>query len=133
MQPSSKQVVFAITCASCAVLLVACATVRMPNLLHPGPAGYQRADALQWDPYPLDDIGPPVEGARPREYARPIPEVKRGQTFTPKRPTLQPITWPTLSVPSLPAAPAQPVPSQPAFPYAPPVQSAPPPTIRPPY
>ena len=114
--------------ASASMLLAGCATIRMPDLLHPGPAGYQRADALQWDPYPLDDIGPPVEGARPREYARPIPEIKRGQTFTPKRPALQPVPWPTLTVPSLPAPPAQPV-----YPFAPPVPSTPPPTIRPPY
>ena len=117
-----------IVVASGLVLLAGCATIRMPDLLHPGPAGYQRANALQYDPYPLDDIGPPVEGARPREYARPIPEVKRGQTYTPKRPALQPIPWPTLSVPSLPAAPAQPV-----YQFAPPVQSLPPAPVRPPY
>ena len=69
-------------------LLTGCPTIRMPDLYHPGSAGYQRANALQFDPYPLDDVAPPVAGGRPREYDRPIPEVKRGQTFTPKRPEL---------------------------------------------
>ena len=107
----------------------------MPDLLHPGPAGLQRADALQWDPYPLDDVGPPVEGGRPREYARPIPEVTRGQAFTPKRPQLRPIPWPTLSLPSLPPAPAAgAVPAQPVYQFAPPMQpSSPPYSVRPPY
>src|SRR3972149_4902031 len=62
--------------------LTGCATVRMPELSPPGTAGYQRANALQFDPYPLDDVAPPVAGARPKEYDRPIPEVKRGQTYT---------------------------------------------------
>jgi hypothetical protein len=128
MQSLSKQVEIGTFIACGAMLLGGCATVRMPNFAHPGPAGLQRAEALQWDPYPLDDIGPPVAGGRPREYARPIPEVKRGQTFTPKRPTLKPIPWPSFTVPGPPATSAQPV-----IPYAPPVQSPPPSIVRPPY
>lgn len=62
----------------------------MPQLANPGTAGYQRYNALQFDPYPLDDVAPSVTGSRPREYERPIPEVKRGQAFTPKRPTPAP-------------------------------------------
>lgn len=71
--------------ATWAIALTGCPTIRTPQLANPGPAGYQRYNALQFDPYPLDDVGPPVAGARPQEYARPIPEVKRGQAFTPKR------------------------------------------------
>jgi len=71
--------------ATLAVTLTGCPTIRTPQLANPGPAGYQRYNALQFDPYPLDDVAPPVAGARPQEYARPIPEVKRGQAFTPKR------------------------------------------------
>lgn len=89
--------------ASLAVALTGCPTIRMPQLANPGPAGYQRYNALQFDPYPLDDVAPPVAGARPQEYARPIPEVKRGQAFTPKR--LRPA--PALTSPF--AAPASPV------------------------
>jgi hypothetical protein len=54
----------------------------MPQLYHPGSAGQQRYNALQYDPYPLDDVAPAVAGTRPKEYDRPIPEVKRGQTYT---------------------------------------------------
>ena len=61
---------------------------RMPRARYPGTAGYRRAIALQFDPYPLDDVAPPVAGGRPKEYDRPIPEVQRGQTFTPRRPKI---------------------------------------------
>ena len=84
MSPASHQLRIAL--AACAALaLTGCPTIRMPQLAGPGSAGYQRSNALQFDPYPLDDVAPPVAGGRPREYDRPIPEVKRGQIFTPKR------------------------------------------------
>lgn len=92
----------------------------MPDLASAGPAGAQRASALQWDPYPLDDVGPPVVGGRPQEYARPIPEVKRGQAFTPKRPELQPLPWfspgPSAGAPQpvFQPQPAPPLPSRPS-------------------
>ncbi len=53
--------------------------LRTPNFLHPGPVGPQRTAAIYHDPYPLDDIGPPVVGGRPNEYQRPVPEVVRGR------------------------------------------------------
>jgi len=130
--------------AGAAVVLTGCPTVRMPDLYHPGPAGYQRAQALQYDPYPLDDVGPPVAGARPKEYDRPIPEVKRGQTYTPKRPNLRPIAMPSFALPAAPVITAPPA-SPPATvsPLAPPANvpyqtlpAAPPPVstmVRPPY
>lgn len=78
----------------------------MPQLENPGSAGYQRYNALQFDPYPLDDVAPPVAGTRPREYERPIPEVKRGQIFTPKRlapapavPSFGPAVSPVITAP----------------------------------
>ncbi|MEM6331695.1 MAG: hypothetical protein AAF790_15800 [Planctomycetota bacterium] len=52
---------------------------RTPNWLHPGPAGPQRSDAILFDPYPLDDVGPDVVGSRPRGYQRPVPEVTRAR------------------------------------------------------
>ena len=83
---------------ACAVLaLVGCKGTIMPRLASPGTAGYQRYNALQFDPYPLDDVAPPVAGGRPNEYDRPIPEVKRGQKFTPRRPNLQPIAIPSFA------------------------------------
>jgi hypothetical protein len=50
-----------------------------PRLRNPGPAGYQRANAEAFDPYPLPDMGPPIVGGRPREFAIPRNEVERAQ------------------------------------------------------
>jgi hypothetical protein len=69
--------------------------IRFPNLFHPGWAPQQRAEALEHDPYPLDDMGPEVVGGRPREYQRPIPEVERARQGAP----------PPLGVPPSPVAP----------------------------
>jgi hypothetical protein len=87
--------------------------IRFPNLLHPGWAGQQRAEAIEHDPYPLDDVGPEVVGGWPREYQRPLNEVERVRLKAPPPIALQPIP-----VPSFPAAP-------------PPV--APPPVVTTPY
>lgn len=57
-------------------------TIRYPRLRHPGPAGYQRANAEAFDPYPLPDLGPPIDGGRPREFGIPRNEVERAQDFT---------------------------------------------------
>lgn len=66
-----------------AVLLVAgaagCADVARPSLFHPGPADYQQRRAERYDPYPEKDVGPPVVGARPREYENPPAEVLRAR------------------------------------------------------
>lgn len=114
-----------------ALLLTGCPTVRMPELYRPGPAGYQRANALQYDPYPLDDVAPPVAGARPREYDRPIPEVQRGQAYTPKRPNLRPIAVPSFAPPASSVITAPPaLPGATVSPFAPlPASGA----VRPPY
>jgi hypothetical protein len=54
------------------------------SIAHPGPAAYQRAQAIQHDPYVLNDVGPEVVGGRPREYQIPINEVERArQAATP--------------------------------------------------
>ncbi len=123
------------------LVLTGCPTIRMPDFHHPGSAGYQRANALQFDPYPLDDVAPPVAGARPKEYDRPIPEVERGQAFTPKRPNLRPIAFPPFAPTAAPVvttppgatvSPFAPPPNVPyrTMPLAPPPASS---TVRPPY
>ena len=62
--------------------LVACSSaVRQPRLLHPGPASFQRYNATQFDPYPQNDMGPEMVGARPPDYALPPDEVKRSRQF----------------------------------------------------
>ena len=52
-------------------------STRMPNLFDPGNAASQQYDAIYHDPYPLDDIGTPVEGGRPRAYSTSVPQVVR--------------------------------------------------------
>lgn len=37
-----------------------------------GPTQEQQRRAQRFDPYPKDDLGPAVTGARPREYDRPF-------------------------------------------------------------
>src|SRR4051812_20229123 len=53
------------------------------SIAHPGPVAYQRDQAIQHDPYPLDDVGPEVVGARPREFQRPLNEVERARLAAP--------------------------------------------------
>jgi len=48
----------------------------------------QKNRAVTFDPYPLNDIGPPVVGGRPREFANPLPEAQRNELTA--RP---PSTW----------------------------------------
>jgi len=72
------------------VAAIGCSSsTRMPNVYHPGTAQSQRMDAVRYDPYPLDDVGPEVTGARPLAYQRPLNEVKRAQLFAPPRVPLQ--------------------------------------------
>jgi hypothetical protein len=47
------------------------------SFAHPGPAAYQRAQAIRHDPYVLNDVGPEVVGGRPRDYLIPVNEVER--------------------------------------------------------
>ncbi len=105
-----RRVVFA---AFTAIVLGGCKGTIMPRLEGPGSAGYQRSNALQYDPYPLDDVAPPVAGGRPKEYDRPIPEVTRGKLFNFARPGEQPS-----AVPLFGPAVAPPITAPPAMPSA---------------
>ena len=78
----------------CALLLPlgACSpTVRRPQLLHPGPAWHQRANAEQYDPYSLNDVGPEIVGGRPRGFQKPPNEVTRARQQQPLGPWRAPI------------------------------------------
>jgi hypothetical protein len=115
-----------IVLAACAVLaLTGCKGTIMPQLASPGSAGYQRYQALQYDPYPLDDVAPPVAGTRPKEYDRPIPEVTRGRLFHYPQPG-----EPTIAAPSFGPAVAPPITAPPVMSSAP-VSAAAPPAIVP--
>jgi hypothetical protein len=61
--------------------------IRFPDLAHPGPAFVQRAEAIQHDPYPLNDIAPEIVGGRPLSYQQPISEAERAR-MVPARPIL---------------------------------------------
>jgi hypothetical protein len=94
------------------------------RLAHPGPTAYQRAAAIQHDPYLLDDVGPEVVGARPREYQRPLNEVQRARLAA----------TPPLGMQTPPPAGVIVAPPPPAYPAAPAAQPAPfPAQQRPPY
>jgi len=63
-------------------LVAGCGWIAPPTWFHPGPAPYQRQGAVDYDPYPLNDIGPPVVGGRPRGFQAPHSEVKRARPRT---------------------------------------------------
>lgn len=80
-----------------AVLLVAVSTlpacgpsIVRPQLAHPGPAPFQRARAVQFDPYPPNDVAPEIVGGRPAGYVRPPNEVERSRQHQPFGPWSNP-------------------------------------------
>jgi hypothetical protein len=92
--------------------------VRFPDFLHPGWARQQRSEAIEHDPYVLNDVGPEVIGGRPREYLQPVNEVERARMNAPPPVAVQPV--PVLSVPATP-----PVTTTPPVVTTPPVFTAP--------
>lgn len=67
--------------------LAACSSaIRKPQLLHPGPAGFQRNNAEQFDPFPSNDMGPEIVGGRPRGFLKPPNEVTRARQNNPIAP-----------------------------------------------
>ena len=61
------------------IFICGCGWLPWPNLYNPGPAHYQLRRALQHDPYPEDETGPPVEGGRPQGFEKGLPEPARVQ------------------------------------------------------
>ena len=60
---------------------VQAAGIQMPRLFNVPPPRAQVAEAQIWDPYILPDMGFPVDGTRPRDFAPP-PEATRGRWLT---------------------------------------------------
>ena len=56
-----------------------------PNLAHPGTEANQQARAKVFEPYPDNEMGPPVVGGRPREYQDPRPSFAILQDMHPNR------------------------------------------------
>jgi hypothetical protein len=70
--------------AKCAVVSLALAALTgcalpPPQFSAPGPAVYQQKRAQLFDPYPENDVGPPVVGGRPQSYENPIAEPSRAR------------------------------------------------------
>jgi len=63
------------------LLLGACGCTSMdrPHWFQPGTARSQQTKALRYDPYPENEPGPTMVGARPREYQKPPPECSRAR------------------------------------------------------
>jgi len=98
-----------ITKISLMALLPACGgCLATPNLAHPGTEPYQQARARVWEPYPENEPGPPVVGARPREYQEPTAEPNRvmprlGEAVV--APSAQAVPQPPLAQPPIVTAP----------------------------
>ena len=66
-----------------------CASLGKPDWLEPGPAAYQRRKAVRFDPYLQEDVLPSslrlsiMDGTRPRDFAVPVPEVRRSRWWSP--------------------------------------------------
>lgn len=95
------------------------------SFAHPGPAAYQRAQAIQHDPYVLNDVGPEVVGGRPREYMIPVNEVDRARLAANRPAGLNPVP-PVVLGPS-----ATPVPAYTTVPPGMPVAAPTPPVGAP--
>ena len=53
--------------------------VAPPSFLRPGTAAQQQHRAEDFDPYPENDVAPPVVGSRPLGFKKPRTEVERSQ------------------------------------------------------
>ena len=71
--------VYLVPIAVLTLSLLGCGHLQWPRLRGPGPAHYQQYQATVYDPYPENDIGPPVVGGRPRGYQNPYPQTERLQ------------------------------------------------------
>lgn len=74
---------------ACAATSTGCASLGKPQWLDPGPARNQQRRAVRFDPFMQNDIGPSLfrqystlDGTRPRDYAEPVPEVKRSRWWS---------------------------------------------------
>lgn len=61
--------------------LVGCQNGLQQNLQPPGTIWQQRNRAVQFDPYPIDHMGPAIVGGRPREYGKPLAEAYDNQLY----------------------------------------------------
>ena len=80
--------------AALVMVLAGCRNLEPPNFSCPGTAAYQQSMAQRFDPYPENEPGPAIVGARPRGYEKPPPEILRVQPPTdPSRPRWSTQAW----------------------------------------
>ena len=79
-----------LTLIECALLTGSgCVSLGKPDWLDPGPVRAQQRKAVRFDPYLQEDIGPYqfrlplMDGSRPRDFAEPVPEVRRARWWSP--------------------------------------------------
>ena len=73
--------------AALVVCEVGCASIAPPRLFDPGTAKMKQDRAVYYDPYPDQDAAPSGD-TRPRDYNKPVAEVKRAwgaEYFAPYR------------------------------------------------
>jgi hypothetical protein len=58
-----------------------CAGHGQYDFWHPGNIRSQRIRAVVHDPYPDQNLGPPVVGGRPRDYSEPLPEAVKNRIY----------------------------------------------------
>ncbi|MFM8570017.1 MAG: membrane or secreted protein [Pirellula sp.] len=61
------------------LLLSGCQASRYAERFGLGTIDRQKAKAADFDPYPLNDIGPSVVGGRPPGFFNPLPEPRRNE------------------------------------------------------
>jgi hypothetical protein len=80
------------------------------NFFHPGQAPEQQRRAERFDPYPENDIGPPLTGTRPREFDRPSEGAARAHWDALNPPVCPPQPCPRPAAAVAPVAPVAPYP-----------------------
>jgi len=66
-------------CCTLAACPCGCAGIRYPTWEPQGNLQQQRNQAVRYDPYIDNDIGPKVDGGRPRDYGQQLPEPVRAR------------------------------------------------------
>ena len=75
------------------LMLISTGCRAQPNWGPQGTIGQQRSKAIQHDPFPSDDLAPPILGGRPAGFEQPKSEavIAQGSPFSNKRPGRGPI------------------------------------------
>ncbi|MCP4775024.1 MAG: hypothetical protein GY880_12360 [Planctomycetaceae bacterium] len=75
------------------LILISAGCRVQPNWGPQGTIGQQRSNAIQHDPFPSDDLAPPILGGRPPGFEQPKSEsvIAQGSPFSSKQPGRGPV------------------------------------------